>query len=183
MNKSCPLAALAALTLAGCASAPFPLLKSDAPNAAKVRIVDRTGGAVVLFPPDDCNRGYRVTVADKLLYPIAAVGGFSHHQAGMLGAAPEGGAAVSEFSIAPGQTVNLGASTVSLAIAGYSAGPACLGVASFIARAGTQYEVVVGSLRDQDRCVTHVRTLSLQDGQVLRTPLRDVRPTVCRASF
>jgi hypothetical protein len=172
MNKSRVMAALTVLALAGCASAPFPLIKSDDPDAAKVRIVDATGGAVVLFPPDDCNRGYRVTVADKLLYPLAAAGGFSHQQAGMLGTVPEGSGAVSEFSIAPGQTINLGAT--------------CLGVGSFTVRARTQYEVVVGrrekeTQRDQDRCITHVATLSLQNGQVVRTPFHDVRPMVCKA--
>lgn len=172
MNNVRLMAAFAVLTLAGCVTASFPLVKSDAPDAAKVRIVDATGGAVILFPADDCNRGYRVTVSDKLVYPVAAAGGFSHQNAGMLGTVPAGSGAVSEFSVAPGQTINLGAT--------------CLGVGSFTVHAGTQYEVVVGrrekkTLYDQDRCITHVATLSLQNGQVIRTPFHDVRPMVCKA--
>jgi hypothetical protein len=172
MNKSHVMAALTLLALAGCASVPFPLVKSNAPDAAKVRIVDATGREVVLFPPNECNHGYRLTEDDYVLYPIAVAGGFSHQQAAMLGTVPEGSGAVTEFSIAPGQTVNLGAT--------------CLGVGSFTARASTQYEVVVRRRAkehayDEDRCITSVSTLSLQNGQVVRTPFADVRPMVCKA--
>lgn len=167
MNKASLLLVLAAAcSLSACALTPgFPLVRSDAADAAKVRIVDKTFGWLALFPPDDCNEGHRITIADPIARPVAALAGFSHNKIEMLAAAADAGPAVAEFSVAPGQVVNLGG--------------LCLAAGSFVARAGTQYEVVVRQFQ-ASRCETEVHVLSLEQGQVLRTPMNELNPMVCK---
>jgi len=150
-----------AVFLAGCNSVlVFPMARSTAVDAAKVRIINGTKhAAIYLFRPEQCEDGYLTLLSDW-----TKIGGLDPH-VGML--APPNLPAVkfSEYSLVPGQLINVGAN--------------CLVGASFVVEANQQYEILFMESGHQ-RCSVAVSNLVSTDSGVRRIPFTGARPMVCK---
>lgn len=144
-----------------------PLRASTAPDAARVRFVDRHPGDLLhLHDQDDC-------VASRVVAMPPGTGEASKQRQGvtdarldMLDPPPPEAGGMTELSFEPDQVVNV------------AGGPDCISGVSFTTRASTQYEVNLVQLPDK-RCLYAVFRLNLVEGQVKRTP-ENTSGLVCR---
>lgn len=163
---------LAAAT-AGCA-APLPVRLSEEPIAAKIRFVNQVDKTLInLYPATECNNGFNVINNHWLGHAIQAASGVAPRRAQMLDPVDPADRNVAEIAVAPLQVVNVGT---------FSApGVNCLGGLSFTAREKTQYEVKLAP-GSGGRCQLTVSTLERLDGAVMRLPVNDVGPLICRSA-
>ena len=163
------------LALAACQTAPtFPLVLDTGDTAAKVRFVTHvSGGWVDLYPEDRCNGGVNVIFEkngfDRWVENLKGVGA---SQVSMIDTPDSQLVSFSEFSLKPGQMVNLGVGGV----------PNCLRGYSFRVEAGRQYEVGLRAYGAQG-CKLAVSELTLKDGRPWREPLNTVGPMICKSAF
>lgn len=163
------LLALVTVSLAGCVTPEFPIKRSEAADAAKVRVVSNMpSGWLNLYPETDCNSGYNMQSdipVDKLARSVMKI---ESPRAGMTHTPVVGADRYAEYAVAPGQVINIGAS--------------CLGGVSFIALPAQQYEVVVSG-NGPNTCSISVQTLHIVEGIMARRAVRGLRPLVCASKL
>ncbi|MPS26396.1 MAG: hypothetical protein E2576_06925 [Alcaligenaceae bacterium] len=158
---------------AGCA-APPPVQLSEAPSAAKIRFVNQVDKTLLnLYPPTECNNGFNVINNHWLGHAIQAVAGDVPRRVGMLDPVDATDRNIAEIAVAPLQIVNVGTFS--------GAGVQCLGGLSFTAQEKTQYEVRL-SAESGGRCQLTASRLENIDGSIMRVPVNDVGPLICRSA-
>jgi hypothetical protein len=167
----------AAVVTAGCATREPPIAVSLAPDAARVRFVNKVnGGWIDLYPETECNRGINVIHDLALANAVKSMTEGAPRREQMLDPPAADDRNVVEYSFRPGQVINVGI--------GGNPGSKCLGGLSFQAAPSTQYEIEATQLTPT-RCSLHVSVLERnEDGvAVRRRPLYDVRPLVCKKVY
>jgi len=136
-----------------------PILASTAPDAARVRFIDRHATDVLyLNDQDDCNASQVAAMPAGTPEIARKANGVPDSEHGMLAPVAGESGGMTELSFAADQVVNV------------SAAPLCSGGIRFQARASTQYEVSVTPTSAGNRCIYAVDRLEAADGQVRRVP-------------
>ncbi len=171
-----PKAVLAALIPFLLSASPdVPIQVSHDLDAAKIRFIDKLDhGWIDLYPEDDCNNGINL-IRDRTTL-VDALKSFAEEKpkrVDMIDPPDATDWTVVENSFKAGQTINLGM--------GRQRFRHCLGGVSFVAAPSTQYEVTLFE-QPPGKCTANVTILTVKDGAVHRTPLRDRRRVICKSA-
>lgn len=165
---------LAALLVAGCATPkPFPLIEQNSADAAKVRFSSRIDGAWIdLYPQSECNGGVSVVHETVVTNLVASAAGRKPKRVDMIDPVNPDARDVAEYAFQGGQVVNMGV----------GGSYRCLSGASFMAKAGEQYEATLRAEAGYG-CVITVSKLVLKGGTPWRLPVEGVKGLVCKNPY